>query len=70
MSLSTKDEESKYSNLENFHITYDFTFDPIKAYLEKSNSMIEEIEALLKVKYDKWENEKKSDNLPDAIDVF
>lgn len=70
MSLSTKDKESKYSSLQNFHITYDFTFAPIKTYLEKSNFMIEEIDASLKEKYDKWENEKKSSDLPDAIDIF
>ena len=57
--------------LENFEISYDFKFDPIKSYLDSTQEMIINQEKELKEKYDNW-NAKHGQNpeMPDAFDIY
>lgn len=57
--------------LQNFEISYDFKFDPIKAYLDKTQEMIINQEKELAEKFDKWNEEhRETPEVPDAFDFY
>ncbi|MBF4985999.1 hypothetical protein FNJ87_17255 [Nonlabens mediterrranea] len=71
MSRTSRLPKSKYFVLRHLEIGYYFNFDPIKAYLESSQKMIEENEKELKKRFDKWNLENQDNpDYPDAYDIY
>jgi len=57
--------------LREFEIVYDFKFDPIKSYLDKTQEMIHLQEIELKEKLNKWDKERgENPERPNAIDFY
>lgn len=64
-------KRTKFMVLRNFEIGYDFRFDPIKAYLDKTQEMIHSQEKELTEKYNKWNEEhRENPEMPEAFDVY
>ncbi len=57
--------------IESFKISYDFKFDPIKAYLDSTQEMIATQKEEMKEKFLKWNAENVHDpEMPDAFDIY
>ncbi len=57
--------------LQNLSIFYDFKFDPIKAFLNNTQTLILKVEIDIKEKIEIWDQEKASDpEIPDGFDIY
>lgn len=64
-------QRANFIALREFAILYDFKFDPIKAYLDKTQEMIHLQEIELTEKFNKWNQERgKNPEMPDAFDFY
>lgn len=69
--MSRLNSKSKFLTLQYFEIGYEFRFDPIKAFLKKTEGMIHKQEEELTKKFQKWNQEHDGDpETPDAYDVY
>lgn len=60
-----------FLELHNLSIFYDFKFDPIKAYLQHTQNLIQGIELGVKDKINKWDRSKGSNKeIPDGFDIY
>lgn len=71
--ISRKEQlnNNPFLELHNLSIFYDFKFDPIKAYLQHTQNLIQEVELDVKDKIKKWDESKGSNpEIPDGFDFY